>query len=732
MELSYLLQALIKRKWVIFWATLVSLIVALVILMLKERQYESSAQYSTGFTIQQVTLVDEGYNPFETDNKFNNVLESFTSPKVIGMLSYNLLLHDLQNPTRPFRILSERNRNSDIFKAVDLQKAQTILKDKIDSLSLLTTTDPEQRHIIKFLELYKYDYTTLKKQLLIERIPRTDYLSISYGSENPDLSAYVVNKIGVEFLRFYSSLNSTLTSESISKISAIVDQKKKQVDSITENLRKEKTNQGSVDLAELGKSSLETVTKLNDKVADEKSSYNKNFYQLQSVNNQLQALDAKSGKTNNTLSGNGTVSNDDIVRLRTRLRELAVNKDDPKVAEQIRRLQDELKNKEAILNSATPQVDRSDIERGNLLVQKSDLEEQLKASDQTINYLNAEISKYSSVSSSGLGNDVKINALKSEIDIATKEYSEIKSKYMQAEGIQQTPNINFKQTLVGQPAVEPEPRHMALILAITGPSMIALSALIIILLELIDGSIKSPSRFFSMTGLPLLNTINKLNFKKTDLNSVFGSPDQTKSEEMLYFSFLRKIRYDIEQAGKKIILVTSARKGTGKSLFIESIAYSLSLANKKILILDTNFTNNSLTRRFETEGLLENFPVEHVNPTYEQLKEGIRPSGIKGVDIIGCTGGFSTPDEVLKSNNVLTYLPELSRHYDYIFLEGPSLNDHSDSKELSRYAEGIVAIFSADGTINQQDKESIHFLSDSGKRFMGSILNKVEQDSIDI
>jgi polysaccharide biosynthesis transport protein len=731
MELSYLLHALLKRKWMIFGATFISLIVAAIIILFKERQYESSAQYSTGFTIQQVTLVDEGYNPYETDNKFNNVLESFTSPKVIGMLSYNLLLHDLRNPSNPFRKLSDGEKKSEHYKAVDQERAKIILKDKIDSLALLITTDPDQKKLIKFLELYKYDYTTLKKQIAIERIPRTDYLSVDFKSENPDLSAYVVNKIGDEFLRFYSSLNSTLTSESIEKISTIVDQKKKQVDSITENLRREKATQGSLDPAELSKSAMQTVTQLNAKLADEKASYNKNFYQLQSVNNQLQKLGATPGNTNGIVSEAGG-SNDEIIRLRTKLRELAVNKDDPKVAEQIRRLQDELRNREASMNGAQSFTNRSQIEKESLLTQKSDLTEQLKASDQTISYLNAEIARYSSYSTSGLGNDVKINALKSEIDIATKEYSDIKSKYMQAEGIQQTPNINFKQTLIGQPAVEPEPRHLLLILAITGPSMMALAALIIILLELLDGTIKSPSRFPALTGLNLLNSINKISLKKKSQDEIFNSTFTDKTDESLFIGFLRKLRYDIEKSGKKRILVTSTQKGTGKSVFIEALAHTLSLANKKVLIIDANFSNNSLTNNFGVDGTLEDFNLDGQETGFHQLKEVIRETRIKGVDIIGCKGGFYTPDEVLKKNNVLDHLGVFSTHYDYILLEGPALNEHSDSKELSRYTDGILAVFAADISVNQQDRESIQFLSGCGDQFMGSLLNKVESESIDI
>ncbi len=741
MELNYLLHALLKRKWIIIISTIVALAIAATLILLKEKQYESSAQYSTGFTIQQVSLVNEDFNPYETDNKFNNVLETFTSPKVIGMLSYSLMLHDLQNPSDPFREVSERKMQSDKYKSVNKDRAKIILKDKIDSLQLLSTTDPEQKKLIKFLELYDYDYATLKKQLDIDRIPRTDYLSITFKSEDPYLSAYVVNKIGEEFLRFYNSLNSTLTSESIEKISNIVDQKRKQVDSITENLRKEKASQGALDPVELSKSAMQTVTQLNTKLADEKASYNKNFYQLQSVNNQLQRLGvaATTATTDVPIVSNG--GNEEIVRIKTKLRELAPNKDDPRVADQIKKLQDQLKNLESVVNSSSPSVsgaNRYQIERENLLAEKSDLEEQLKASDQTISYLNNQIARYSSYSNEGLGNDVKINALKSEVDIATKEYSDIKSKYMQAEGFQQTPNINFKQTLVGQPAVAPEPAHLLLILGITGPSMFAFSSLIIILLELLDPSIKSPSRFSVLTGLNLLNPINKINLRKESMDYIFNSSlngnGSANGKESLFVSFLRKIRFDIENSGKKIILITSTKKKDGKSTFIQALAHSLSMANKKVLIIDSNFSNNTLTNYFGVEGTLEDFSVDanKINVEDLKLRSIIQPTSIKSVDIIGCRGGNYTPNEVLTNNSVLEHLNALTDYYDYILIEGASLNDHSDSKELSKYADGIVAVFSADSSINQLDKESIQFLSGSGDQFLGSLLNKVENESIDI
>src|SRR5882757_2941003 len=107
MELSYLLSVLLRRKWIILGCAAIAFVVTFVLVLSKSKLYASAAQYSTGFTIQQVSLVNEGFNPYEADTKFNNVLETFKSPKVIGMLCYGLMLHDIESPTSAFRKISD-------------------------------------------------------------------------------------------------------------------------------------------------------------------------------------------------------------------------------------------------------------------------------------------------------------------------------------------------------------------------------------------------------------------------------------------------------------------------------------------------------------------------------------------------------------------------------------------------------------------------------------------------
>jgi len=105
---------------------------------------------------------------------------------------------------------------------------------------------------------------------------------------------------------------------------------------------------------------------------------------------------------------------------------------------------------------------------------------------------------------------------------------------------------------------------------------------------------------------------------------------------------------------------------------------------------------------------------------------------IPNVDIIGCRESIFSPDEVLQKNNLLENLPKISGRYDYILMEGASLNFHADTKELLKYAEAIIVVFSAKSVIRQTDKDSIIFLKNQKEKLIGAVLNEVEEDNVDM
>ena len=99
---------------------------------------------------------------------------------------------------------------------------------------------------------------------------------------------------------------------------------------------------------------------------------------------------------------------------------------------------------------------------------------------------------------------------------------------------------------------------------------------------------------------------------------------------------------------------------------------------------------------------------------------------------MGCTEGNYTPAEVLPRHNLLENLPRIADKYDFIFVEGASLNVHADSKELSKYVDGIIVVFSARSVMKQVDKEAVYYLKGTHEKFMGAVLNYVEPDNMEL
>src|SRR5205085_3430295 len=144
-----------------------------------------------------------------------------------------------------------------------------------------------------------------------------------------------------------------------------------------------------------------------------------------------------------------------------------------------------------------------------------------------------------------------------------------------------------------------------------------------------------------------------------------------------------------ESSGKKIFLITSTKRLEGKTTVIQALAATLLLSNKRVLIIDTNFSNTDLTKIFNAKLSLEKMDVtEPVR--FDQVPEMVSHTQYKGLDILGSAGGNYTPAEVLGRNNIIEHLSELADYYDYILLEGASMNDYSDSFELTRYVESVV------------------------------------------
>jgi succinoglycan biosynthesis transport protein ExoP len=737
MDIIYLFRVLLKRKWIILGAGLLAAALAFFLTMNEQKYYRSSTQFSTGYaSSDDINVTGKEVNLFEADTKFNNVLVTFTSPSVTSLLSYALMLHDLENPATAFTKLRPEDKATEAYTSINIDQARRVLADRLETMSMLTSYKPDEKKLLEFIALYGYDMKTIQKQLNVYRVQRTDFVQVDYLSPNPELSAFAVNKIYDYFLRYYRGVRGDRAQESIDTLRSIM--KKKEEELVNKNaVLREK---GIYVDPEATVSTMGTLGELELNLSSEQSKLTALRYELQKIDQRMANITTQRQETNRNLD------NDEIIAAR-RLKNDAYrawqeNPSDRDLESRYNRLNDDYNRKLRQYNATSydrPAEPRVGDTREELMAKRRDVLIDIKASESNIGQLNAAIGRKRGEVNSQSQQSTAVQTLIKERDQANEEYLEAKKKYNDAIDQSASTINNFRQIIPGQPAIEPEPSKRKMIVGMAGAAAMITVILILIFMTYMDSSIKTPVIFSKTVGLRLISMVNFMNLRDKNLFDIISNKDTNvedaeRSRNNIFRESLRKLRYEIETSGKKIFLFTSTRKGQGKTTLIQALSYSMSLSKKKILIIDTNFCNNDLTVQLNAEPILEKLvPYKSDGQAMlEQVKVFSKEVGAGTVFAIGSEGGDYTPSEVLPRENLLHHLDMLTNEFDYIFLEGPPLNDFSDSKELAQYVEGVIAVFSAQDAIKQIDKQSISFFRELNGKFCGSILNMVDLHNVDV
>jgi len=735
MDVLYFFRVLMKRKWIIIGAALLAAVIAWMFTRNESKNYKSSTRVSTGFTIADDIKLNENFSVYDADMKFNNAIITWNSPSVVSLVSYDLILHDLESPD-PFRRLDAVDKQSSVYRDVDVADAQKVFKNRLDSMSVLTSYKPEEKRLLEFLDLYGYSYKYLISHFQIYQVQRTDYIQIECTTENPELSAFIVNNLYKEFLRYYRNIRSVKSQESIDTLQSIMDKKKQEWDDKNALLK----GAGLVDAATENASKLDLISEYQKSLTDEQNREIEDEFSLRSVE---EKLGTGPGETVKAPPPATDINNEELIMARKAVNDAYADylkTYDKEKLNKYYQLRTEYEKKYASSNTPATVAAAATDKRAELQDKKENLESSIASSKRKIQSFTTNINSLRASISSTSSQGANVETILEEAKLAEKDYFDAKQRYQNAMDVTNSAVNNFRQLQLAQPAIEPEPSKRMIVVGMAGALTMISVVLIIIFLTYLDSSLRTPGIFSRTVNLRLISIINFMNLRHLALMDVITGKtqevdQQEKNRNKVFRESIRKLRYEIEQSGKQIFLFTSTQKGQGKTTLIMAVSFSMCMSKKKILIIDTNFSNNDLTIALHADPVLERIQESgNLMSLQEKIKAfgtGI-PIGSAGgkLFIIGSEGGDYTPSEILPRENMLSNLRSLLPEFDYIFLEGPPLNDFSDSKELVHYVDGVVAVFSANHVMKQIDKESLKFFNELNGKFCGSVLNMIDLENV--
>lgn len=736
MDLLVLAKVLWRKSWIIISVPLIAAFAAYLFTMDMTDTYISTAQIATGFTINdQVQITEEKFNMRDADVKFSNLMNSMKSGLSMNLMSYRLLLHDLDPKEIPFH-RPDPQYFSTTPKETELVRG--MVKRKLDSLSPLAASDPEFDMIRKFLEGYQYSYNVVKDKLLIERIPNTDYIEVEFSSEKPGLSALAVNAFCEEFMRYHQSLKTERSGESVEFLKQLADNKKAELDGKLETQKLFRSSSGVYAEGE-GSIRLGQLTGLESQRDIIKSNIHRLQLTMQRINEDIKRIGAPVVTNNNQR----------ILDLRNKInkvneRYITGGSTNQRLLDSLNILREELRI----------QQDNSSRQGASLPQGYTVADLQIKLKDAEIEYeversnlalIDSKIRNLEYSVSGSASKEARLAAIQKEVELATNEYTQAVEKYNNARNRMMASNT-LRQVLRAVPPASPESSTRWLIIGLAAFTSMGMCLFVIVTLELLDGSIRTPDRFKRMIGLPLAGVINRIDSRNFNIRTYFNQQNGSPETE-LFKSLLRKFRHEIESLSGRVFLFTSPRKRDGKTFIMFSLAYVLSLIDKRVLIIDTNFKNNSLSQilgrnqgdlkvldsrksklLMSAEGQQQKREQEF---EHESSYDLINPTKYKNIYIVGNSGGgHESPAEILSGRDFGNLITMLADSFDYVLLEGAALNEYSDTKELVKYADKVVAVFSAESAIRQFDRESIQYFKSLGKKFGGAVLNRVESKDL--
>lgn len=250
--------------------------------------------------------------------------------------------------------------------------------------------------------------------------------------------------------------------------------------------------------------------------------------------------------------------------------------------------------------------------------------------------------------------------------------------------------------------------------------------------------------------------INKNIEKEIDLKKIIDIPKKAEKKSKLVKSELisyesqksltskafKKLRSNLQfitvnNAEKKIILVTSPLNGEGKSYVSANMATSFAEVGKKVILIDADMTNGRQSEIFNIpnnlgfSNYLSNLDSNGIE-IQKLTNNFINETAIKNLNLI--TSGTIPPNtsELLASDRLSQLVKDLSVFYDIVIIDGTSILKSMDSLILTRVATSTVIVSDYRKTKKEDILKAKRDIQNMGGKPIGIIINraKVKREKI--
>jgi capsular exopolysaccharide synthesis family protein len=281
-----------------------------------------------------------------------------------------------------------------------------------------------------------------------------------------------------------------------------------------------------------------------------------------------------------------------------------------------------------------------------------------------------------------------------------------------------TVQVNIVQAVPPANPSRPQPTQDAMFGALAG---LGLSIALIVLFEWIDDRLAGPEDVRTLLSLDPLTVIPELSAQQRTKNAE-DTPALAEGCRILCANL------NMAQAIHpfKMVMVTSALAGEGKSTIAANIASFLAMSGKRVLLVDADMRHPVLDQHFQLDnrkGLSSAFlePWPQV-----QMELDGKPTEIPSLRVLTTGVLPSNPPELLQSHLAHQLFNHFrnAQQFDYIIFDTPPLLPVADAQILAAYIQTTVLVVDASKTSRKMLRQARQTLSRTSTRVIGVAINK--------
>ena len=190
-----------------------------------------------------------------------------------------------------------------------------------------------------------------------------------------------------------------------------------------------------------------------------------------------------------------------------------------------------------------------------------------------------------------------------------------------------------------------------------------------------------------------------------------------------YKDLRTNILFSMPDSKCKIIAVSSSVMSEGKSTTCTNTAITFAEMGKKVLIIDTDMRRPRLHRLMKSTSTpgLSNLLLNL--STYD---ESVFATNYPNLDVIFAGEISPNPTELLSSARMKEILDEMSKHYEYIFVDTPAIAPIADTVIISKLVHGHVIVTRQGVTEKKVLENCIEKMQFSNAKILGYVVNGVD------